>query len=146
MVDYAHTPASVENVLRAARPLAAGRLIVVFGCGGDRDRAKRPLMGRAATSLADLAIVTSDNPRSEDPLTIIREIEPGAERGGGAYLTEPDRRAAIRLAVTTAAAGDVVVIAGKGHEAYQELADRTIAFDDREVAREEIRAVLGERA
>jgi UDP-N-acetylmuramoyl-L-alanyl-D-glutamate--2,6-diaminopimelate ligase len=145
MVDYAHTPASLENVLRAARPLAAGRLIVVFGCGGDRDRAKRPLMGRAATSLADLAIVTSDNPRSEDPLTIIREIEPGAGQGGGTYLIEPDRRAAIRLAVASAAAGDVVVIAGKGHEAYQELADRTIAFDDREVAREEIRALPGGR-
>jgi len=143
MVDYAHTPDSVENVLRTARPLADGRLIVVFGCGGDRDRAKRPLMGRAATSLADLTVVTSDNPRSEDPAEIIREIERGAKQGGGAYVIEPDRRAAIRLAVSRAAPGDVLVIAGKGHEAYQELAHGTIAFDDREVAAEEIRDVLG---
>jgi UDP-N-acetylmuramoyl-L-alanyl-D-glutamate--2,6-diaminopimelate ligase len=140
MVDYAHTPDSLENVLRTARPLTDGRLIVVFGCGGDRDAAKRPLMGRAATSLADLSIVTSDNPRSEDPMAIIDEIEPGAREGGGAYQIEPDRRAAIRLAVEEAGPGDVVVIAGKGHEPYQELADRTIPFDDRRVAAEEIRA------
>jgi UDP-N-acetylmuramoyl-L-alanyl-D-glutamate--2,6-diaminopimelate ligase len=141
MVDYAHTPASVENVLRAARPLAAGRLIVVLGCGGDRDRAKRPRMGFAATSNADLSIVTSDNPRSEDPLAIIAEITPGAEEGGGRFVVEPDRRAAIRLAMTEAAPGDVVVIAGKGHETYQELADRTIPFDDRTVAADELRAI-----
>jgi UDP-N-acetylmuramoyl-L-alanyl-D-glutamate--2,6-diaminopimelate ligase len=96
MVDYAHTPDGVENVLRTARPLAAERLIVVLGCGGDRDRSKRPLMGRAATSLADLTVLTSDNPRSEDPLAIIAEIEPGAKQGGGTYAVEPDRRAAIR--------------------------------------------------
>jgi len=143
LVDYAHTPDSLENVLRSARPLTDGRLIVVFGCGGDRDRVKRPLMGRAATSLADLAIVTSDNPRSEDPVAIIGEIEPGARQGGGAYLIEPDRTAAIRLAVEEASAGDVVVIAGKGHETYQELADRTIAFDDRQAAAEQIRAAAG---
>jgi UDP-N-acetylmuramoyl-L-alanyl-D-glutamate--2,6-diaminopimelate ligase len=143
VVDYAHTPDSLENVLRSARPLADGRLIVVFGCGGDRDRAKRPLMGRAATSLADLSILTSDNPRSEDPSAIIRDIVPGAEQGGGAFLVEPDRRSAIRLAVAQARPGDVVVLAGKGHEAYQELADRTIAFDDREVAAEAIREALG---
>jgi UDP-N-acetylmuramoyl-L-alanyl-D-glutamate--2,6-diaminopimelate ligase len=141
MVDYAHTPDSVENVLRAAHPLASGRLIVVLGCGGDRDRAKRPRMGFAATSNADLSILTSDNPRSEDPLAIIAEITPGAEEGGGPYVVEPDRRAAIRLAMTEAAPGDVVVIAGKGHETYQELADRTIAFDDRTVAAEELRAI-----
>jgi UDP-N-acetylmuramoyl-L-alanyl-D-glutamate--2,6-diaminopimelate ligase len=141
MVDYAHTPDSVENVLRAARPLAAGRVIVVLGCGGDRDRAKRPRMGFAATSNADLSIVTSDNPRSEDPLAIIAEITPGAEEGGGRFVVEPDRRAAIRLAVTGAEPGDVVVIAGKGHEIYQELADRTIPFDDRVVAAEELRAI-----
>ena len=141
MVDYAHTPDSVENVLRAARPLAAGRVIAVLGCGGDRDRAKRPLMGRAATSNADLSIITSDNPRSEDPLAIIAEITPGAEEGGGSFLVEPDRRAAIRLAMSEADAGDVVVIAGKGHETYQELAGRTIAFDDRTVAAEELRAI-----
>lgn len=143
LVDYAHTPDSLENVLRAARPLASGRLLAVFGCGGDRDRAKRPLMGRAATSMADLTVVTSDNPRSEDPLAILAEIEAGAREGGGAYLVEPDRRAAIRAAVREARSGDVVVVAGKGHETYQELADRTIAFDDREVAAEEIRALGG---
>jgi UDP-N-acetylmuramoyl-L-alanyl-D-glutamate--2,6-diaminopimelate ligase len=141
LVDYAHTPDSLENVLAAARPLAGGRLLVVFGCGGDRDRAKRPLMGTVATSNADVTIVTSDNPRSEDPAAIIGEIEPGASAGGGAYVVEPDRRTAIRLAMSEARAGDVVVIAGKGHETYQELADRTIAFDDREVAAEEIRAL-----
>lgn len=145
MVDYAHTPHGVENVLRAARPLATGRLIVVFGCGGDRDRAKRPLMGKAATSLADLSVITSDNPRSEDPLAIIREIEPGAREGGGAYVVEPDRRAAVSLAMREARAGDVVVVAGKGHETGQELADRTVPFDDRVVAEEEIRAMLEER-
>ena len=145
LVDYSHKPDGIEKVLRAARPLAAGRLIIVMGCGGDRDRGKRPLMGRAATTNADLTIITSDNPRSEDPLAIIAEIEPGAREGGGDYVVEPDRRAAIRLAMTETAAGDVVVIAGKGHEAYQELADRTIAFDDREVAAEELRA-LGKAA
>jgi len=141
MVDYAHTPDSVQNVLHAARPLADGRVIVVLGCGGDRDRAKRPLMGRTATANADLSVITSDNPRSEDPNAIIAEIERGARDGGGAYLLEPERRAAIRIAVSEAHPGDVVVIAGKGHETYQELADRTVAFDDREVAAEEIRAL-----
>jgi UDP-N-acetylmuramoyl-L-alanyl-D-glutamate--2,6-diaminopimelate ligase len=141
MVDYAHTPDSVENVLRAARSLTQGRLIVVLGAGGDRDRAKRPLMGRAATANADLAIVTSDNPRSEDPIAIIAEITPGAEQGGGRFVVEPDRRAAIRLAMEEASSGDVVVIAGKGHETYQELADRTIPFDDRTVAADELRSI-----
>jgi UDP-N-acetylmuramoyl-L-alanyl-D-glutamate--2,6-diaminopimelate ligase len=146
IVDYAHTPDSLENVLRAARPLAAEggeRVIIAFGCGGDRDRGKRPLMGEACTRLADLTIVTSDNPRSEDPLDIIREIEPGARAGGGRYVVEPDRRAAIALAVREAGPGDVVVIAGKGHETGQEFADRTVPFDDRVVAAEELRALLG---
>lgn len=141
MVDYAHTPDGIENILRAARPLATGRTIVVFGCGGDRDRGKRPLMGRAATAHADLSVITSDNPRSEDPLAIIADVEPGAKDGGGAYVIEPDRRAAIRLAVTEARAGDVVVIAGKGHETGQEFADRTVPFDDRRAAFEELRAL-----
>ncbi|MFM8999808.1 MAG: UDP-N-acetylmuramoyl-L-alanyl-D-glutamate--2,6-diaminopimelate ligase [Actinomycetota bacterium] len=141
LVDYAHTPDGIANVLRAARPLATGRVLLVFGCGGDRDRAKRPRMGEAATRDADLAIVTSDNPRSEDPLEIIAEIEPGAVAGGGAYVIEPDRRAAIRLACAEARPGDVVVIAGKGHESGQEFADRTIPFDDRAVAEEELRAL-----
>ena len=142
MVDYAHTPASLESVLLAARSLTAARVIVVFGCGGDRDRAKRPFMGRVAAANADLTVITSDNPRSEDPDSIIREIESGAT-GAGAYVIESDRRTAIHTAVAEARRGDVVVIAGKGHETYQELADRTIAFDDRAVASEEIRAVRG---
>jgi UDP-N-acetylmuramoyl-L-alanyl-D-glutamate--2,6-diaminopimelate ligase len=141
MVDYAHTPDGIQNVLRAARPLSDRNLILVFGCGGDRDRAKRPLMGKAATSLADLTVITSDNPRSEDPLEIIAEIERGAKDGGGTYMVELDRRAAIRLAVSDARPGDVVVIAGKGHETGQELAHETIPFDDRVVAGEEIRAL-----
>jgi UDP-N-acetylmuramoyl-L-alanyl-D-glutamate--2,6-diaminopimelate ligase len=141
LVDYAHKPDGVEKVLRAARPLASGRVILVMGCGGDRDRAKRPLMGRAATANADLTVLTSDNPRSEDPLAIIAEIEPGAREGGGDYEIEPDRRTAIRLALSSAAPGDVVVIAGKGHETYQELVDRTIPFDDRTVAVEELRTL-----
>jgi UDP-N-acetylmuramoyl-L-alanyl-D-glutamate--2,6-diaminopimelate ligase len=144
LVDYAHTPDSLENILRAARPLAgAHRVIAVFGCGGDRDRGKRPLMGEAATRLADISIVTSDNPRSEDPEAIVREIEVGARAGGGRYTVEVDRRAAIRLALSEAAAGDVVVIAGKGHETGQEFADRTIPFDDRIVARKELEAIGG---
>jgi UDP-N-acetylmuramoyl-L-alanyl-D-glutamate--2,6-diaminopimelate ligase len=143
VVDYAHTPDSILGVLQATRPLASGRLIVVFGCGGDRDRAKRPLMGKAATSAADLTIVTTDNPRSEDPLEIIAEIEPGAREGGGAYVVEPDRGAAIGLAVRRAVPGDAVVIAGKGHEVVQELADGPVAFDDRMVVREELRRLRG---
>jgi len=146
LVDYAHTPDGIENILRAARGLASGRLIVVFGCGGDRDRAKRPLMGQAATSLADLAILTSDNPRSEDPAAVVADIVPGARAGGGPFVVEVDRRAAIGLALREAAPGDVVVVAGKGHETGQEFADRTIPFDDRVVATEELAALgLGAR-
>jgi UDP-N-acetylmuramoyl-L-alanyl-D-glutamate--2,6-diaminopimelate ligase len=138
LVDYAHTPDSVENVLRAARPLAKGKLIVILGCGGDRDRGKRPLMGEAATRLSDLTVITSDNPRSERPEDIMAEIEPGAREGGGAYVLEPDRRSAVRLALEAASPGDVLVIAGKGHETGQEFADRIVPFDDRAVAGEEL--------
>jgi len=135
VVDYAHTPDSLENVLRAVRELASGgRVIVVFGCGGDRDRGKRPIMGRLATSIADLSVITSDNPRSEDPLAIIEQIREGAAAGGGAFAVVADRRAAIEHALGEAAPGDVVVIAGKGHETGQQFADRTVPFDDREVA------------
>jgi UDP-N-acetylmuramoyl-L-alanyl-D-glutamate--2,6-diaminopimelate ligase len=142
LVDYAHTPDSLENVLRAARPLAEGhRVLAVFGCGGDRDRGKRPMMGEVATRMADHTVITSDNPRSEDPVVIIGEIEPGARRGGGGYVVEADRRAAIRLALERARPGDVVVIAGKGHETGQEFADRIVSFDDRVVAREELEAL-----
>lgn len=146
MVDYAHTPDSIQHVLRGARPLVAGRVIVVFGCGGDRDRAKRPSMGAAATAVADLTIITSDNPRTEDPLEIIGQIEAGARSGGGPYEVEPDRRLAIRRAVREARAGDVVIIAGKGHETVQERGGERIPFDDREVAREELLAGREERA
>jgi UDP-N-acetylmuramoyl-L-alanyl-D-glutamate--2,6-diaminopimelate ligase len=145
MVDYAHTPDSIRSVLRGARPLTTGRVIVVFGCGGDRDRAKRPLMGRAATADADLTVVTTDNPRGEDAQTIVNEIVPGAREGGGAFLIELDRRAAIALAVREASPGDVVVIAGKGHEAVQELATHTVPFDDRVVAAEELDAARSGR-
>ncbi len=139
LVDYAHTPDSLENALRAARRFTAGRVIAVFGAGGDRDRDKRPKMGRAAAENSDLAIVTSDNPRSEDPVAIVAEILAGIEEGAE---TEPDRRAAIALAFERARPGDTVVIAGKGHEQGQEFEDgRRVPFDDREVAREELRAL-----
>jgi UDP-N-acetylmuramoyl-L-alanyl-D-glutamate--2,6-diaminopimelate ligase len=136
LVDYAHTPDSLQNVLHAARRLTEARLICVFGCGGDRDRTKRPLMGRIASELADHVIVTSDNPRSEEPNAIIAEILAGADPH---VEVEPDRRAAIAQAVDAAGPGDVVVIAGKGHEEGQEIKGRKIPFDDREVAREALR-------
>jgi UDP-N-acetylmuramoyl-L-alanyl-D-glutamate--2,6-diaminopimelate ligase len=139
LVDYAHTPDSLENVLRAARRLTAGRLISVFGAGGDRDRDKRPKMGRAGAELSDLALVTSDNPRSEEPAAIVAEVAAGAG-GGGEVEVEVDRRAAIALALGRAQPGDTVVIAGKGHEQGQEFeGGRKVPFDDREVAREELR-------
>lgn len=143
VVDYAHTPDSIRTVLAAARPLATGRVIVVFGCGGDRDRAKRSPMGAAATEGADLTVITTDNPRSEDPEAIIAEVERGAATGGGRYVVEPDRRAAIRLALAEARPGDVVVVAGRGHEQAQELADRSLPFDDRAVVRQELEAIGG---
>jgi UDP-N-acetylmuramoyl-L-alanyl-D-glutamate--2,6-diaminopimelate ligase len=147
LVDYAHTPDSLENALGAARELTEGRLIAVFGCGGDRDREKRPLMGAIAARLSDACVVTSDNPRSEEPKAIIAEILAGmTEFETGEIEVEPDRRAAIALAFEAATPADTVVIAGKGHEQGQELAGgRKIPFDDREVAREELRK-LGARA
>jgi UDP-N-acetylmuramoyl-L-alanyl-D-glutamate--2,6-diaminopimelate ligase len=142
LVDYAHTPDSLENVLRAARLLTQGRLVCVFGCGGDRDRDKRPKMGEIAARLADRCVVTSDNPRSEDPNAIIAEILagiPGYANGDGFQdiAVEPDRRAAIASALEDARPGDTVVIAGKGHEQGQEFENgRKIPFDDRTVAAE----------
>src|SRR5712691_9757846 len=139
IVDYAHKPGALENVLRAARDLArGGRVICVVGAGGDRDRGKRPLMGRLASELADVAIVTSDNPRSEDPHAIIDAIVAGVV---GDVEVEPDRSAAISRAVELARDGDVVLIAGKGAEQGQQLADRTIPFDDRDAAREALRSL-----
>jgi UDP-N-acetylmuramoyl-L-alanyl-D-glutamate--2,6-diaminopimelate ligase len=140
LVDYAHTPDSLENVLKAARPLTSGRLHVVFGCGGDRDRGKRPLMGEIAARLADRVIVTSDNPRSEDPAAIIEEILVGS---GDDVEHEVDRRVAIDRAIASAEPGDVVVIAGKGHEQGQEFeGGRKIPFDDVTVVRESLQRVL----
>ena len=144
LVDYAHTSDGLENVLRSARPLTSGRLIVVFGCGGNRDRGKRPKMGKIALDLADVAVVTSDNPRREEPEAIIDEILTGMGGGGAEIHRESDRRAAIALAVGRAKPGDTVVIAGKGHEDYQILGDTTIHFSDVEVASEEIRKCFGQ--
>jgi UDP-N-acetylmuramoyl-L-alanyl-D-glutamate--2,6-diaminopimelate ligase len=159
LVDYAHTPDALEKVLVTVRPLAHGKVIAVFGCGGDRDRGKRPLMGEIAARLSDLVVVTSDNPRTEEPLTILNEIEAGVQRAGmiklsepvakaqktgkpavRGYLMEADRRRAIQLALDWASVGDVVLIAGKGHEDYQILGAEKIHFDDREVARDEMLA------
>lgn len=137
IVDYAHTPDGLENVLLTARALTAGRLIVVFGAGGDRDRSKRPVMGEIAARLADMVVITSDNPRSEDPAAICSEIAEGVRRIGSParWTVEPDRREAIRAAIAAAQPGDTVLIAGKGHETYQEAQGVRIHFDDREEAR-----------
>jgi UDP-N-acetylmuramoyl-L-alanyl-D-glutamate--2,6-diaminopimelate ligase len=144
LVDYAHTPDSLENVLRAAREVTRGRLHLIFGAGGDRDRGKRPLMGDAARRLADRVVVTSDNPRSEQPEAIIDEVMEGA---GPDAEREVDRRRAITRVIEEAAPGDVVVIAGKGHEQGQEFENgRKEPFDDVTVAREALRARLGVRA
>jgi UDP-N-acetylmuramoyl-L-alanyl-D-glutamate--2,6-diaminopimelate ligase len=143
IVDYSHTPDSLENALRAARSVTRGRVLVVFGCGGDRDRGKRPLMGEIGARLADLAYVTSDNPRSEEPLAIIDEVVAGVPADlVSRVAVEPDRRLAIRLALGEARDDDCVVIAGKGHEQGQLIGDRRIPFDDRRVA-EELLAELG---
>jgi UDP-N-acetylmuramoyl-L-alanyl-D-glutamate--2,6-diaminopimelate ligase len=153
VVDYAHTDDALKHLLETARPLAARRLITVFGCGGDRDRTKRPLMGAVAARLSDVIVITSDNPRSEDPERIIHEVTLGVEpsgdaaagrngrgaprrNGGPVCLTMVDRRAAIERAVRDAQPGDLVVIAGKGHEKYQEIGGRVLKFDDAEVARD----------
>jgi UDP-N-acetylmuramoyl-L-alanyl-D-glutamate--2,6-diaminopimelate ligase len=155
LVDYAHTPDALEKMLHALRPLTQGRLIALFGCGGDRDRGKRPLMGEIAARLTDLVVLTSDNPRTEEPVRIIEEVEEGIRKTGKrknqilssksqggdgeeGYYVEPDRRASIRLALRLARAGDLLLIAGKGHEDYQVVGRRRFRFDDREVVREEL--------
>ena len=142
IVDYAHTPDGMENVLRTARAVTKGRIIAVFGCGGDRDRTKRPIMGRIGAEMADIAILTSDNPRTEDPAAIVDEVERGVLPviGDKPYEKIVDRRTAIFHAIGRAQAGDTVVILGKGHETYQILKGGTIHFDDREQAREAIRS------
>ena len=140
VVDYAHTPDGLDNVIRTARDFVRGRTIVVFGAGGDRDRAKRPAMGAIVASLADVAVVTSDNPRSEEPTAIIAEILEGMAGGHAEVEVEPDRRRAIARAVALARPGDFVIIAGKGHEPHQEIGGTKHPFDDRLVAREALRA------
>jgi UDP-N-acetylmuramoyl-L-alanyl-D-glutamate--2,6-diaminopimelate ligase len=135
VVDYSHTDDALRNALKAARSLGPKRILTVFGCGGDRDRTKRPLMGKAAGELSDFVVLTSDNPRSEDPLQIMNDANVGLQRTESKHVFEPDREAAIRRAIEEARAGDFVLIAGKGHETYQIFADRTIHFDDREIAR-----------
>jgi len=140
VVDYAHTDDALRNLLSTARELNhAARVITVFGCGGDRDRAKRPLMGEVAGNASDLVVLTSDNPRSEDPLRIINDVLVGLQKTQARYLVEPDRTVAVERALDEARPGDIVLLAGKGHETHQVLRDRTIDFDDREVARSLLR-------
>ena len=142
-MDYAHTDDALRNLTTLARQMTSQtgkRVITLFGCGGDRDRTKRPRSGQAAGEGSDFVVATSDNPRTEDPLAIISEIEPGLKSSGVQYTIEPDRTAAIRLALEAATPGDVVLIAGKGHEKEQILAGRTIPFDDTEIAL----SILGE--
>jgi UDP-N-acetylmuramoyl-L-alanyl-D-glutamate--2,6-diaminopimelate ligase len=145
VVDYAHTDDALRNVISVARGLHPKRVLTLFGCGGDRDRVKRPLMGEAAAELSDFVVLTSDNPRSEDPLAIINDAMVGLGRHDTSYLAEPDREKAIRLMLERAEPGDIVILAGKGHETYQILRDRTIPLDDREVARRVLKE-LGYRA
>jgi UDP-N-acetylmuramoyl-L-alanyl-D-glutamate--2,6-diaminopimelate ligase len=135
VVDYSHTDDALRNAILVARSLNPKRVITLFGCGGDRDRTKRPIMGQVAGELSDRVILTSDNPRSEDPLQIMNDVLVGLRRMDTPLIVEPDRATAIRRAIEDAQPGDIVLLAGKGHETYQVLADRTIAFDDREVAR-----------
>jgi UDP-N-acetylmuramoyl-L-alanyl-D-glutamate--2,6-diaminopimelate ligase len=140
-VDYAHTDDALRNVLESLRPLAAGKLIVVFGCGGNRDRTKRPRMAAAAEHYADRIIITSDNPRNEDPMSIIEEIMTGlGSDGHRKSRVEPDRRLAIRAAINEAQADDIVLIAGKGHENTQIIAGRSSPFDDAAEARQALQA------
>jgi UDP-N-acetylmuramoyl-L-alanyl-D-glutamate--2,6-diaminopimelate ligase len=140
IVDYAHTDDALENLIRTARELnPKARIITLFGCGGEKDRTKRPVMGEVTGRLSDLTILSSDNPRSEDPLKIISDVIVGLQKTAGKYLIEPDREKAIGAAMDEARTGDIVLLAGKGHENYQILADRTLEFDDREMARSALR-------
>lgn len=136
IIDYAHSPDGLQNILSTVKSYAPGRVISVFGCGGDRDKAKRPMMGEISGRLADFSVITSDNPRTEDPLQIISHIEEGIKKTGREYILIADRKEAIRYAIDNARPGDVIVLAGKGHETYQIFKDKTIHFDEREVIRE----------
>jgi len=136
VIDYAHTPDGLENILNTVREYAKGRIITLFGCGGDRDKTKRPIMGEIAGRLSDICIVTSDNPRSEEPMDIIKDIIPGVQKTANDYIIIADRKEAIKKAISIGKAQDVIVIAGKGHETYQILKDKTIPFDEREIVNE----------
>jgi UDP-N-acetylmuramoyl-L-alanyl-D-glutamate--2,6-diaminopimelate ligase len=142
IVDYAHTPDALENLLITVRGLPHGKVVTVFGCGGDRDRKKRPAMGEIAARMSDFVIATSDNPRTEDPKAILGEIELGLRKGPAGYATIPDRGEAIRSAFLMARKGDFVIIAGKGHEDYQIVGTRALPFDDRTVALDLIRELV----
>lgn len=136
IIDYAHSPDSLENILTTVKGYAPGRVVCLFGCGGDRDRTKRPIMGEIAGKISDFTIVTSDNPRTEEPAVIVKEIEEGIKKANSEYITIVDRREAIKYALETARPKDVIVLAGKGHETYQIFKDKTIHFDEREVVKE----------
>jgi UDP-N-acetylmuramoyl-L-alanyl-D-glutamate--2,6-diaminopimelate ligase len=142
IIDYAHTPDGLENVLNCVREITDGKVISVFGCGGDRDRTKRPIMGEIAARLSDITVITSDNPRSEDPQSIIEDITAGIGKSYAKVIVDSDRKGAIRKALEAAQAGDVVVLAGKGQETYQILASGKIHFDERE----EVAQILSEKA
>lgn len=139
VVDYAHTDDALLNTLKTAKDLTRGRIITVFGCGGDRDKTKREPMGRIAGEYSDLVFITSDNPRTEDPMRIIEAVEKGVKETGAEYFSISDRREAIFRAVSAATSNDVVIIAGKGHETYQIIGNDKFHFDDREVALEALR-------
>ncbi len=144
IIDYAHTPDGLENVIQTIRGFAKGRVITLFGCGGDRDKSKRPKMGRIASELSDFSILTSDNPRTENPNAIIEDVLVGVKEGGGEYTVIPNRFEAIEFALDFAKCDDIILLAGKGHETYQILADRTITFDEREIVRKLLDAPMGD--
>lgn len=144
IIDYAHTPDGLYNVIQTIRGFAKGRIITVFGCGGDRDKTKRPKMGKIASAMSDFSVLTSDNPRTEDPEAIIEDVLTGVKEGGGEYIVIPNRFEAIEYALDHGKKDDIILLAGKGHETYQILADRTISFDEREIVRKLLDAPSGD--
>ena len=144
IIDYAHTPDGLYNVIQTIRGFAKGRIITVFGCGGDRDKTKRPKMGKIASAMSDFSVLTSDNPRTEDPEAIIEDVLAGVKEGGGEYIVIPNRFEAIEYALDHGKKDDIILLAGKGHETYQILADRTISFDEREIVRKLLDAPSGD--